>query len=444
MPARRAAAQRVAAAASLVDAHRVAVVTTGVMRARPARLAAPGGALVAGRDRVQHKLLHRGTGARGRVCRVTRMPRGSAGQSRRAAEGSRGAAAGFVKVRKTGIWHKHRRIAASEAALVALVSLYAPWIQPGHTHAAQTVRLPMAPEHQTLLDGTRAVLNLRELSRKGGEAPPGRRAFRSQDGGERADDPPVAPSAAQTRPHAPAPADRELADVDFARAPGDSCAGEGLSRAYAASAAPSAPDSSNACQLLAVADRHSDFNPCLLLSLARSLPTPNETGKHHALPLQLDACAHAPCEHGACQPALGCISGEQWGSDAASLQSQTAPWGGAEGFGGDADGADEAPGSVLGRAASKTRPNYERRRSPHDPFKFNFNLVFNSVVLASNALFMLACSWRRWQVSLARCLVGLVVTNMLCPGLVVVFDSLPAELGDYFLMVALESLFWVT
>jgi hypothetical protein len=33
----------------------------------------------------------------------------------RAAEGSRGAAAGFVKVRKTGIWHKHRRIAASEA-----------------------------------------------------------------------------------------------------------------------------------------------------------------------------------------------------------------------------------------------------------------------------------------------------------------------------------------
>ena len=48
------------------------------------------------------------------------------------------------------------------------------------------------------------------------------------------------------------------------------------------------------------------------------------------------------------------------------------------------------------------------------------------------------------QVSLSRCMVGLVVTNMLCPGLVVVLDSLPADLGSYFLMVALESLFWVT
>ena len=126
------------------------------------------------------------------------------------------------------------------------------------------------------------------------------------------------------------------------------------------------------------------------------------------------------------------------------LQSQSAPPGGPHGHGGGGDGADEAQGSVLGRAASKSRPNYERRRSPHDSLRFNFNLVFNSVVLGSNALFMLACSWRRWQVSPCRCLVGLVVTNMLCPGLVVVFDSLPAELGNYFLMVALESLFWVT
>jgi hypothetical protein len=46
--------------------------------------------------------------------------------------------------RKTGIWHKHRRIAASEAAIVALMSIYAPWIQPGYTqtHTTHNVSLP--------------------------------------------------------------------------------------------------------------------------------------------------------------------------------------------------------------------------------------------------------------------------------------------------------------
>ena len=297
---------------------------------------------------------------------------------RRAPDGSRSAATALLKLRKTGIWHKHRRIAASEAALVALVSLYAPWIQPGHTHAAQTVRLPMAPDHQTLLDGTRAVLSLRELSRKGGKT--SGRAYHSKDGGERADDPPE-----------PAPAAREPVVVDFVRAQEHNDAGEVWRQAKL-----TALDSSNACQLLAVADRDGDFNACHLLSLGasgadlrRDLPTPNET--------EPTSCEHAQCEHDACEPSLGCISGKHRDLDAAALRSV---WGGAAGRGGREEGEDEAAGSVLSRAASKTRPNYKRRRSEREALKFNFNLVFNSVVLGSNALFFLACSWRRWQVSL--------------------------------------------
>jgi len=301
-----------------------------------------------------------------------------------------------VKVRKTGIWHKHRRIAASEAALVALVSLYAPWIQPGHTHAAQTVRLPMAPEHQTLLDGTRAVLSLRELSRKGGKT--SGRAYHSKEGGEQTDDLHVAPSTARARPPAPAPAASEPTVVDFSRAQEHYGAGEGSSPH---SAALSALDSSNACQLLAVADRDGEFNACHLLSLGssgadsrRGLPTPNETSTEPT------SCEHGPCEHDAYEPFLGCIFGKHRGLDAAALRSV---WGGAAGRDWTEEGADEAARSVLRRAASKTRPNYKRRRSEREPLKFNFNLVFNSVVLGSNALFMLACSWRRWQVSLSLC-----------------------------------------
>ena len=44
-------------------------------------------------------------------------------------------------------------------------------------------------------------------------------------------------------------------------------------------------------------------------------------------------------------------------------------------------------------------------------------------------------------------MVGLVVTNMLCPGLVVVLDSLPGDLGSDLgscCLMALESLFCLT
>ena len=326
---------------------------------------------------------------------LTRAPPCPAG--RRAPDGSRGAATALVKVRKTGIWHKHRRIAASEAALVALVSLYAPWIQPGHTHAAQTVRLPMAPEHQTLLDGTRAVLSLRELSRKGGKTS-GRAYHSKKDGGEQADDLHVAPITTRARPPAPAPVARDPAVVDFARAQEHHGAGEGSSPH---SAALSALESSNACQLLAVADRDGDFNACHLLSLGasgadlrRGLPTPNETSTAPT------SCSHGPCEHDACVHSLGCISGKHRDLDAAALRSV---WGGAAGRDGSEEGAEEEARSVLSQAASKSRPNYKHRRSEREPLKFNFNLVFNSVVLGSNALFALACSWRRWQVLVCVC-----------------------------------------
>lgn len=63
----------------------------------------------------------------------------------------------FVR-RKTGIWHKHRRIAASEGALLALMSLYAPFIQPGHTHSAQI--MPFLVEHHA----PRTVPGLRETA----------------------------------------------------------------------------------------------------------------------------------------------------------------------------------------------------------------------------------------------------------------------------------------
>jgi hypothetical protein len=68
----------------------------------------------------------------------------------------------FVR-RKTGIWHKHRRIAASEGALLALMSLYAPFIQQGHTHSAQIISLPLLAEHHT----PRTVLGLRDFARNG-------------------------------------------------------------------------------------------------------------------------------------------------------------------------------------------------------------------------------------------------------------------------------------
>lgn len=174
--------------------------------------------------------------------------------------GTRGAAPALVK-RKTGIWHKHRRIAASEAALVALMSLYAPWIQPGHSHEAKRISLPLTAEHLVMMDGTRTALGLRELTRSG-----------------------------RKRSQAPVKEEAVGEDTRFPQAvvqPVGKCAMDQQRRcvhnhlhedaagsnSVVADRRPQGgiENGSNACQLLAVADRHSDLSACHILSLRYTL-----------------------------------------------------------------------------------------------------------------------------------------------------------------------------
>jgi hypothetical protein len=78
------------------------------------------------------------------------------------------------------------------------------------------------------------------------------------------------------------------------------------------------------------------------------------------------------------------------------------------------------------------------------PLEFDFNFVFNCVVVVSNAIVLLGAAVM--NCSLCSCsgwLSAFIVVNVLCPGVVVIIDTLPAELGTYLLMVICESMLWL-
>ena len=357
---------------------------------------------------------------------------------RLAGEGGRFNATAFVK-RKTGIWHKHRRIAASEAALVALMSLYAPWIQPGHSHAAQMAGLPPpSAERQVPLDGPRTSLGLRDLESN-------RRQERESAGDDEDDH--AGEVHGDANVVAP-PVIKKATVIDFMR-----------SRLYKRAGVAGRPgaNSSNACQLLAVADS-SDLNPCHLLAdmyFGDNDAEDDDDAGHRSAPNggtggNLRARVFAPNET---RPRK-----THWRSDSnhAIDRRRCAAHGRARvSVSGGCRGAEHERWQEKGSAmhekntASKSKPNHERRnherhrRSRYEPLDFNFNFVFNSVVIVSNTIFVLGSAFPRSQCTLAGWISGLLLTNMVFPGLVVVLDSLPAELGGYFLVVSLESLFWV-
>lgn len=100
----------------------------------------------------------------------------------------------------------------------------------------------------------------------------------------------------------------------------------------------------------------------------------------------------------------------------------------------------------LAQEYHKTRLQNHRRcgGSRQEPLCFDFNLVFNLVVLVSNSAVMLACVLSGCgHCSCVGWLSGLALTNLLCPGIVVTLDTLPAELGAYLLIVMAESLLWL-
>ena len=152
------------------------------------------------------------------------------------------------------------------------MSLYAPWIQPGHTHEARPISLPLKAEHQTLLDGTRAVLGLRELSRKVRSR--GHVATNLADADSKTGEPRdmgrhltsdsasdyevpvslvISEAQGTTAESANVHASDDEHDVVVAR--------------NTAAGTFDAVEISNACQLLAVGDRHGDLSPCRLLTL---------------------------------------------------------------------------------------------------------------------------------------------------------------------------------
>ena len=88
-----------------------------------------------------------------------------------------------------------------------------------------------------------------------------------------------------------------------------------------------------------------------------------------------------------------------------------------------------------------TRKGLARSSSP---LEFDFNFVFNCVVVVSNAIVLLGAAVM--NCSLCSCsgwLSAFILVNVLCPGVVVIIDTLPAELGTYLLMVICESMLWL-
>ena len=326
------------------------------------------------------------------------------------------------------------------------MSLYAPWIQPGHSHAAQTPSLPLSAERQVMLDGPRTVLSLRDFTGKGRKGQPASRASKGGDKDKLGDPPRIDDG---DLPH---PTKRATV-LEYMRARlYDRLAGAASRHDRTREVV----DSSSACQLLAVADS-SGLNPCYLLedmylsesdddgtgeeqhALASSgrstlgswarVFAPNETRRQDAHSRSTRDGPVRRRKHGACES--DCFGGKGVrGSERAQ---------------GKDSASHERSMASEPSTASKAKPNHERskRRSRHDPLEFNFNLVFNSVVIVSNTIFILASAFHRSQCTLAGWISGLLLTNVVCPGLVVVLDSLPAELGGYFLVVSLESLFWV-
>ena len=79
------------------------------------------------------------------------------------------------------------------------------------------------------------------------------------------------------------------------------------------------------------------------------------------------------------------------------------------------------------------------------PLEFDFDFVFNCVVVFSNAIVLLSAAIL--NCSLCSCsgwMGAVILVNVLCPGIVVIIDTLPAELGTYLIMVICESMLWLS
>ena len=309
---------------------------------------------------------------------VALMPRGGPAERRAAEDRRRGPTVRLarptrlagLKTCKAGIWHKYRRIAASEAALVALVSIYAPWLQPGHTQTSslKAISPPRSPENS--VPGELALRNGTDKSRSRSARAPAHNFLLASCDGSVADPGQAADASTSAAPN------QEQASVPMH----DASAG----------------------RQHATYERHS-------VALKQYLTPPTLWSIGSVCVERMNApCPQVVVEQDESEDAP---RRQRWAGTAASWSLR-------------ADGV---------------HPN----RSRYEPLQFNFNLVFNSVVIISNGAYMLAAALCRSQCSIAGWASGFLLTNLLGPGLVVMLDCLPAELGGYFLIVSLESLLWV-
>ncbi|EKX36397.1 hypothetical protein GUITHDRAFT_145766 [Guillardia theta CCMP2712] len=100
----------------------------------------------------------------------------------------------------------------------------------------------------------------------------------------------------------------------------------------------------------------------------------------------------------------------------------------------DRNSSNEAQGTSL----------FSRNKVKQKFLLFDFNLVFNTVVVGTNvAYFLCTLTQKVAPTSVGEWVSTLVILNIVFPGMVVTIDSLPGDLGTYLLIVVVESVAWL-